>query len=85
MHSKKIEPTNPVCYDFVFICFGIRKCLSLNGLFAQPLRYAKKIILGISDRCLWLFFSQALILEKIAILGQPHRKVSMQKAEEICF
>jgi len=31
----------------------------------------EKIILGISNICLWLFFSSAFILEKIAILGQP--------------
>ena len=43
--------------------------LLINGLFAQSLRYAQKIILGISTICtprafpewhLWLFFSHAL-------------------------
>jgi hypothetical protein len=38
--------------------------LFINGLFAQSLRYAQKIILGISTICLWLFFSHALILNK---------------------
>jgi hypothetical protein len=47
--------------------------LLINGLFAQSLRYAQKIILGISTICtprafpaghLWLFFSHALILNK---------------------
>jgi len=33
--------------------------LLINGLFAQSLRYAQKIILGISNICLWLFFSHA--------------------------
>jgi hypothetical protein len=37
---------------------------SINGLFAQPLRYAQKIILGILHICLRLFFSHALILNK---------------------
>jgi hypothetical protein len=41
--------------------------LVINGLFAQSLRYAQKINLGISDICLWLFFSHALIL-----LENPH-------------
>ena len=39
-------------------------CLSINGLFAQSLRYVQKIILGILNICLWLFFSHALILNK---------------------
>ena len=39
-------------------------CPSINGLFAQSLRYAQKIILGISNIYLWLFFSHALILNK---------------------
>ena len=39
-------------------------CLSGNGLFAEYLRYARKIILGILGICLRLFFSQALILTK---------------------
>jgi hypothetical protein len=30
-------------------------------IFARSLRYMKKIILGISIICLWLFFSYALI------------------------
>jgi len=30
--------------------------LLFSGLFAQSLRYTQKIILGISNRCLWLFF-----------------------------
>jgi len=50
--------------------------LLINGLFAQSLRlpcemrslflwgYAQKIILGISNICLWLFFSHALILNE---------------------
>jgi len=41
-----------------------RQCPSINGLFAQALRYAQKIILGILHICLWLFFSHALILNK---------------------
>ena len=66
-------------------------CPSINDLFgvsqarlpAQSLRYAKKIT---TDICLifrGLFFSHALILEKIAILGQPpmklrvHAKISL--------
>jgi len=36
----------------------------INGLFAQSLRYAQKIILGILTIYLRLFFSQALILNK---------------------
>ncbi len=39
-------------------------CPSINGLFAQSLRYVQKIILRISNICLWLFFSHALILNK---------------------
>jgi len=39
-------------------------CPSINGLFVQSLRYAQKIILGILNICLWLFFSHALILNK---------------------
>ena len=42
--------------------------LLINGLFAQSLRYAQKIILGISTICLWLFFSHALILNE-----NPHK------------
>jgi len=38
--------------------------LLINGLFAQSLRYAQKIILGISNICLWLFFSHALTLNE---------------------
>jgi len=38
--------------------------LLINGLFARSLRYAQKIILGISNICLWLFFSHALILNE---------------------
>jgi len=38
--------------------------LLINGLFAQSLHYAQKIILGISNICLWLFFSHALILNE---------------------
>ena len=34
-------------------------CPSINGLFAQSLRYAQKIILRISNICLWLFLSHA--------------------------
>ncbi len=40
------------------------QCPSINGLLAQSLRYAQKIILGISTICLWLFFRHALILNK---------------------
>ena len=43
-------------------------CLSINGYFTQPLRYARKLILGISTICLWLIFSHALILNKISHL-----------------
>jgi len=42
--------------------------LLINGLFAQFLRYAQKIILGISTIYLRLFFSHALILNK-----NPHK------------
>jgi ribosome-associated toxin RatA of RatAB toxin-antitoxin module len=42
--------------------------LLINGLFAQSLRYAQKIILGISNIYLWLFFSHALILNE-----NPHK------------
>ena len=42
--------------------------LLIYGLFAQSLRYAQKIILGISTICLRLFFSQALILNE-----NPHK------------
>jgi hypothetical protein len=38
--------------------------LLINGFFAQSLRYAQKIIPGISNICLWLFFSHALILNE---------------------
>ena len=41
-------------------------CLSINGYFAQSLRYVRKLILGISTICLWLIFSQVLILNKIS-------------------
>ena len=37
---------------------------SINGLFVQYLRYAQKIILGILNICLRLFFSHALIFDK---------------------
>jgi len=43
---------------------GQSMSLLINGLFAQSLRYAQKIILGISNICLWLFFSHALILNE---------------------
>ena len=39
-------------------------CPPINGLFAQSLRYVQKIIFGILNICLWLFFSHALILNK---------------------
>ena len=42
--------------------------LLINGLFTQSLRYAQKIILGISTICLRLFFSHALILNE-----NPHK------------
>ena len=42
----------------------VNQCPSINGLFAQYLRYTQKIILGISTIYLWLFFSRALILNK---------------------
>jgi hypothetical protein len=42
--------------------------LLINGLFAQSLRYAQKIILGISIIYLRLFFSHALILNE-----NPHK------------
>jgi len=42
--------------------------LLINGLFAQSLRYAQKIILGISTIYLRLFFSHALILNE-----NPHK------------
>jgi hypothetical protein len=45
---------------------------SINGLFAQSLRYAQRIILGISTICLWLFFSHALSLNK-----NPHLLVGI--------
>jgi hypothetical protein len=35
-----------------------------NCLFAQSLRYAQNLILGISVICLWLNFSHALILNE---------------------
>ena len=38
--------------------------LLINGLFAQLLRYAQKIILEISTICLWLFSLHALILNE---------------------
>jgi hypothetical protein len=44
--------------------FLLVQCPSIHGLFVQSLRYAQKIILGISAICLWLFFSHALILNK---------------------
>jgi len=42
----------------------ISMILLINGLFAQSLRYAQKIILRISTICLRLFFSHALILNE---------------------
>jgi hypothetical protein len=36
----------------------------INGIFAQSRRYAEKIILGISIRCLCLFFQHALTLNE---------------------
>jgi len=42
--------------------------LLINDLFAQSLRYAEKIILGILTIYLRLFFSQALILNE-----NPHK------------
>ena len=38
--------------------------LLIYGFFAQSLRHAQKIILGILNICLWLFFSHALILNE---------------------
>jgi len=38
--------------------------LLINGLFEQSLRYAQKIILGISNICLWLFFFACFDLER---------------------
>ena len=63
----------------------IISCPSINGLFgvsqarlpAQSLRYAKKIILGISNRCLWLFFSHALILNNNPYLWMDTISFSM--------
>jgi hypothetical protein len=40
------------------------QCPSIYGLFAQYLRYAQKIILGISIICLWLFFFACLDLDQ---------------------
>ena len=42
--------------------------LLINGLLAQSLRYAQKIILGISTIYLRLFFSHALIFNE-----NPHK------------
>jgi hypothetical protein len=42
--------------------------LLINGLFAQSLRYAQKIILGISNICLRLFFFACLELEQKSLL-----------------
>ena len=39
-------------------------CLSINGIFAQSLRHAQKIMLGISVICLCLFFSHSLTLNE---------------------
>jgi hypothetical protein len=39
--------------------------------FSQSLRYFEKIMLAILTIWLCLFFQNALILAKIAILGQP--------------
>ncbi|OPX35075.1 MAG: hypothetical protein B1H11_09690 [Desulfobacteraceae bacterium 4484_190.1] len=50
--------------------------------FSQTLRYAKKIILGILTICLRYFFSQALILEKNAVPGQPHVFISCDVIHE---
>ncbi len=45
---------------------NLSECLSINGYFAQYLRFAQKLILGISTICLWLFFLHASILNKIS-------------------
>jgi len=49
--------------------------LLIYGLFAQFLRYAQKIILGISSIYLWLFFSHALILNE-----NPHKSTESSTA-----
>ena len=49
-------------------CRWLCMILWINGLFAQSLRYAQKIILGISTIYLRLFFSHALILNE-----NPHK------------
>jgi len=49
---------------------------SINGLFVQYLRHAQKIILGILNICLRLFFSHALILNK-----NPHLWMDTREGE----
>jgi hypothetical protein len=55
--------------------------LSINGYFAQSLRYARKLILGISTICLWLIFSHALILSKISPFWTDTPKKSFMNTE----
>jgi len=64
--------------------------LSINGYFAQSLRYARKLILGISTLCRlvpadfpsgWLIFSHALILSKISPFWTDTRKKSFMNTE----
>jgi len=54
--------------------------LLINGLFAQSLRYAQKIILEISTICLWLFFSHALILNE-----NPHKSTESSMNTNLFF
>jgi len=63
---------------FTTLLPGALMILLINGLFAQSLRYAQKIILGISTICLRLFFSHALILNE-----NPHK--STESLIEIQF
>ena len=48
-------------------------CPSINGFFVRSLRYAQKIILGISNICLWLFFFECLDLKRKSSFMDGHK------------
>jgi hypothetical protein len=52
----------------------VNYCPSINGLFAQSMRYAQKIILKISTIFLRLFFFACLDLEQKSSFMDGHEK-----------
>ena len=49
----------------------------------QSLRYAKKIILGISNICLWLFFFACLDFEQKSLFMDGHQLTALQNPFKI--